>query len=731
MDYKYKKYKNKYKKLKNMIGGFTLSNICAAELGVLPDDDDLLYQNVIKILKSDKVFNYNNIDYTLIDDDDKPVEECVSLYHIYNFILILIKLKQYNTILLNETYKDQHELIKPELNKFIVHLKEFLPLIPLSELLHESEKGNDTIIKQLSEYIDKLQKHKNRELLLKYLYDNYIKDSVSDKNRYLYNVQYAFLIYLLFFLEIELFIITYSSHSYNYFMSKPYNYGYEINETDKTIKQDNIYFLNKFERKWECNPPDVLITKPIYNTLFDNDILIILKTYICKIEKLYKDYIDKLYEKISIADKPIDPTVVDPTVDNGTYIGGTFNNGTVIDATSDNGNFYDTIFSNSISDYRHLNYNKINNEKYKQIIIEEIQELSTAINFNTDQIGLFDYVFKLDNTGSCITYSIIEFYITSRLHILDTQLVTQSASNHVRNYILSALSQKLKSTSVSTIVPSHWASIFCDIDHRIDDDMIICGIFNIYNKQGIYINFLATIYLNYDFYLVQYPYIATNPNILNQLYILYNYIINIINLYNENYIYFINYILQEQDYTLLSFIPFEYQNKNKELIKQIISSDGLALQFASDELRNDEEVVLEAVIKDGLALQFASGELRNNIKVVLEAVKKDGLALQFASDELRNDEEVVLEAVIKDGLALQFASGELRNNIKVVLEAVKKDGLALQFASDELRNDEEVVLEAVKKDGLALQFASDELRNNRKVILEAVKKDDLALQFAI
>jgi hypothetical protein len=36
------------------------------------------------------------------------------------------------------------------------------------------------------------------------------------------------------------------------------------------------------------------------------------------------------------------------------------------------------------------------------------------------------------------------------------------------------------------------------------------------------------------------------------------------------------------------------------------------------------------------------------------------MALEWASDELRNDQEVVLAAVGQDGSALQYASDELR-----------------------------------------------------------------------
>ena len=47
---------------------------------------------------------------------------------------------------------------------------------------------------------------------------------------------------------------------------------------------------------------------------------------------------------------------------------------------------------------------------------------------------------------------------------------------------------------------------------------------------------------------------------------------------------------------------------------------------------------------------------------MLEAVKQKGVALEFASEELRVDREVVMEAVKQSGVALEFASLELQGD---------------------------------------------------------------------
>ncbi|KAG2374728.1 hypothetical protein C9374_010472 [Naegleria lovaniensis] len=105
---------------------------------------------------------------------------------------------------------------------------------------------------------------------------------------------------------------------------------------------------------------------------------------------------------------------------------------------------------------------------------------------------------------------------------------------------------------------------------------------------------------------------------------------------------------------------------------------------------------------------------------VLQQVKHDGFALEYASQELRNDREIVLEAVKQNGFALEYASQELRNDREIVLEAVKQNGFALEYASQELRNDRGFVLEAVKQNGFAFRYASQELINDRGFVLEVV-----------
>lgn len=55
-----------------------------------------------------------------------------------------------------------------------------------------------------------------------------------------------------------------------------------------------------------------------------------------------------------------------------------------------------------------------------------------------------------------------------------------------------------------------------------------------------------------------------------------------------------------------------------------------------------------------------------NSLVVLPAVKQSGMALQFASEEFKEDRVIVLHAVRKSPSALEFASPTLQRDPRVI-----------------------------------------------------------------
>lgn len=196
---------------------------------------------------------------------------------------------------------------------------------------------------------------------------------------------------------------------------------------------------------------------------------------------------------------------------------------------------------------------------------------------------------------------------------------------------------------------------------------------------------------------------------------------------------------------MLKFASRELQ-ADRNLVLLACRTDPSNFEFAAEELRSDEEVVLAAVSQKGDVIKFASGAMQANAKVVKVAVSNcQGLALEFAAEQLRGDRDLVLQALSapadseamgrasRNGLAssaLACVPAELRADRQLVMAAVRQNGRALEFAATELQMDSEVARLAVQQDGSALEFAPEALRADRELVLEAVSSECSALQFA-
>eukprot|EP00971_Amphidinium_carterae_P347940 6490235-Amphidinium_carterae.2 len=91
----------------------------------------------------------------------------------------------------------------------------------------------------------------------------------------------------------------------------------------------------------------------------------------------------------------------------------------------------------------------------------------------------------------------------------------------------------------------------------------------------------------------------------------------------------------------------------------------------------DREIVLAAVSQNGIALQYASAELRRDRHIVHTAVRDVGIALEYAAEELQADRKIVLSAVQSSGLAIEYAARELRGVREIALAAVTESRHAI------------------------------------------------------
>lgn len=104
--------------------------------------------------------------------------------------------------------------------------------------------------------------------------------------------------------------------------------------------------------------------------------------------------------------------------------------------------------------------------------------------------------------------------------------------------------------------------------------------------------------------------------------------------------------------------------EDHEFVKGIVQIDGLMLgnKLVTQKWRSDPDIVIHACENHGYALQYASEELKNNRPVVIAAVNQRGVALAYASEEMKNDYYIVLDAVRNNRMAIVHAKGGLRED---------------------------------------------------------------------
>ncbi|MDD2487375.1 MAG: DUF4116 domain-containing protein [Candidatus Gracilibacteria bacterium] len=169
-----------------------------------------------------------------------------------------------------------------------------------------------------------------------------------------------------------------------------------------------------------------------------------------------------------------------------------------------------------------------------------------------------------------------------------------------------------------------------------------------------------------------------------------------------------------------------------------LNNDGMLLgNERYEEFRNDIAFVFAAVKQNGMAMQFAGTEAKNNDEIIFAALNNNFLAFGFLSPEKKADGRFMMlynelkrtcEYILSnDGISLgEEKLKNARSDKSMVMLAVKQNGLAIQFACDSLKQDPEIVLEAVKQNGLAYGYISrDYLKYSKEIVKSAIDSNIL------
>ena len=136
-------------------------------------------------------------------------------------------------------------------------------------------------------------------------------------------------------------------------------------------------------------------------------------------------------------------------------------------------------------------------------------------------------------------------------------------------------------------------------------------------------------------------------------------------------------------------------------------------------LQNSKEFALLAVSYPSSGLNLKScGDDQGDLDVVFAAVRSHGGALQYATEELRQNEHICLAAVRRTSEAMKYCDAELRQSKSFVLRCAKTAGACIEHIAPALKDDHEIVQHAVRWTPDALQYSP--LRGDADFVKEKI-----------
>ncbi|KAG2382351.1 hypothetical protein C9374_005553 [Naegleria lovaniensis] len=203
----------------------------------------------------------------------------------------------------------------------------------------------------------------------------------------------------------------------------------------------------------------------------------------------------------------------------------------------------------------------------------------------------------------------------------------------------------------------------------------------------------------------------------------------------------------ERDGMALRGMPYSYRN-DRELGCIAVKNNPKALLLLSTELQNDRELVKMAVQQNGeilwsliettykldkeialLALNNTKSawnldeSLLNDKDIAMHYLKLGHWFMRIKSPSLRKDKDIILQAVKYSSPKVYLElDNDMKRDHEICMQVVKDLGCLLSEMPYEIQNDFEIVFQAVTTNPFALKYASKELRANRNVVLQAFSK---------
>ncbi|CAE6945496.1 unnamed protein product, partial [Symbiodinium sp. KB8] len=164
---------------------------------------------------------------------------------------------------------------------------------------------------------------------------------------------------------------------------------------------------------------------------------------------------------------------------------------------------------------------------------------------------------------------------------------------------------------------------------------------------------------------------------------------------------------------------------DRDKLQVMLTFDGEALAYATEELRRDRDLALAAVRQNGKALRHVRGALLGDEEVVELAMASDPFALARAGKAARKNQKLAAKALNADPDMIRFLHPDLLKNEAFLMPHVAKNGLLLKYVR--LRS-AKMASAAVEQNPLALEFCKKH-HITETMVMTAVGQNGLALRF--
>jgi hypothetical protein len=218
---------------------------------------------------------------------------------------------------------------------------------------------------------------------------------------------------------------------------------------------------------------------------------------------------------------------------------------------------------------------------------------------------------------------------------------------------------------------------------------------------------------------------------------------NIISLYNSELgngnnninCYFISYNNNNLIQTAIMDRKFEIVEidlrkiSNSQYVSEILALNGLFLEKVP-KFRDNNKLVDIAVSNNGIAIQFASDNLKKNIETAKKALKNTGFAYMHLHNILKNTKDIALLAVTKTGIMIDRIINKFHKDFDINLAAAKSDPHSYEFMYESIKEDRNIMEIVFNRAPEMFKYAPYKIQNSQIWVEKIIKQNSKMLFYA-